>query len=276
MRTPTVNRLLVRTWNVFHGNVSPPERRAFLHEMVKLVTRDEPALVCLQELPVWSLRRLGEWSGMTAVTDVAARPLLGSSPAALDLERRVTDFDHALLRSAVTGQANAFLVAAPLRVLEHRSIVLNPLTFRRQEARRLRLTWLQVVDWGKNRRVCQVVRVRRDDTTLIVANVHATGKRDRRLADAELLRAATFVDGFAEPGERVVLAGDFNLTVASSRMIRELMSAEWGFEGATPSGIDHVLVRGVAAGPPVRWPVRLRTLDGRVLSDHAPVERELR
>ena len=212
---------------------------------------------------------------MAAVTDVAARPLLGSFPAALGLERRITDVDHALLRSAVVGQANAILVSAPLRVVERRSLVLNPLTFRRQEGRRLALARRQVVDWGKNRRVCQVIRVRRDDATLVVANLHASGKRDRRLADAELLRAATFVDGFAEPGEPIVLAGDFNVTVAGSRMIPELMSAEWGFEGATPSGIDHVLVRGVAAGPPRRWPVQRRTLDGRVLSDHAPVEREL-
>jgi endonuclease/exonuclease/phosphatase family metal-dependent hydrolase len=267
--------LLVRTWNVFHGNASPPERQAFLHDMVQLATRDEPALVCFQELPVWSLRRLGEWSGMIAVGDVAARPLLGSSPAALEFERRATDLDHALLRSAFTGQANAVLLASRLRVLEHRSLVLNPLTFRRQEARRLRLTRRQVADWGKNRRVCQVIRVRRGAATLVVANLHATGKRDRRLADAELLRAATFVDGFAEPGEPIVFAGDFNVTVAGSRMIPELMSAEWGFEGATPTGIDHVLVRAADAGPPVRWPVPRRTLEGRVLSDHAPVEREL-
>ena len=206
---------------------------------------------------------------------VAARPLLGSFPAALELERRITDLNHAALRSAVTGQANAILVAEPLRVIAHRWIVLNPLTFRRQEARRLGLTWLEVVAWGKNRRVCHVIRVRRGETTLVVANLHASGRHDRRLADAELLRAATFVDGFAEPGEPVVLAGDFNLTIGNSSMMRELMSAEWRFEGATPTGIDHILVRGVAAGPSSRWPLQLRTLHGRVLSDHAPVEREL-
>ena len=33
----------------------PPERRAFLREMIELVTRDAPDVVCLQELPVWSL-----------------------------------------------------------------------------------------------------------------------------------------------------------------------------------------------------------------------------
>jgi endonuclease/exonuclease/phosphatase family metal-dependent hydrolase len=267
--------VLVRTWNVFHGNASPPERHAFLAEMVRLVTRDSPEAVCLQELPVWSVGRLAAWSGMTAIADVAARPLVGSSPFALELERRITDIDHALLRSAVTGQANAILVAPGLRVLEHRSLVLNPWRFRRQEARRLGLTWLEFVRWGKNRRVCQVVRIRRADEELVVANLHATGDVDRRLADAELLRAATFVDGFAAPAEPVVLAGDFNLTVVNSVMLRDLVTPEWGFEGATPVGIDHVLVRGLAATPPERWPLARRTIDGRVLSDHAPVERTI-
>lgn len=267
--------MIVRTWNVFHGNASPPERRAFLAEMVRLVTRDAPAVVCLQELPVWSVRRLESWSGMTAVANVAARPLLGSSSLALELERRITDIDHSLLRSAVTGQANAVLVAPALHLVEHRSLVLNPFIFRRQEAGRLGLPWSDIVRWGKNRRICQVLRVQRDDTRFVVANLHATGDVDRRLADAELLRAATFVDGFAAPLEPIVLAGDFNLTVADSVMLRELMSPEWGFEGATPVGIDHVLVRRLDAGPPVRWPVERRTDDGRVLSDHAPVEREI-
>ena len=30
--------MLVRTWNVFHGNTYPPQRRAFLREMIELVT----------------------------------------------------------------------------------------------------------------------------------------------------------------------------------------------------------------------------------------------
>jgi endonuclease/exonuclease/phosphatase family metal-dependent hydrolase len=267
--------LVVRTWNVFHGNASPPERHAFLADMVRLVTDDAPAVVCLQELPVWSLRLLERWSGMAAVGAIAARPLLGTSPAALNAERRVTDMDNGRLRSALTGQANAILVGAPLRVVERRSIRLNPLTFRRQEARRLGLSALDVVRWGKNRRVCQTVRIRRDGGTFVVANVHATGDHDKRMPDAELLRAASVVDGFADPDEPVVLAGDFNLTVQNSRVLRELLTAEWGFDSATATGIDHVLVRGLAAAPPLRWPVERRTLHDRVLSDHAPVERDV-
>jgi endonuclease/exonuclease/phosphatase family metal-dependent hydrolase len=243
--------------------------------MVRLAVGDRPAIVCLQELPVWSLGHLEAWSGASVVADVAARPLLGSFPAALELERRVTDLDHALLRSAVTGQANAVLVASPLRVVHRRSLVLNPFTFRRQEARRLRLRPGEVAAWRRNRRICQVLRVAEGGRRLVVANLHASGSADKRLPDVELLRAATFVDGFADPDEPVVLAGDFNLTVANSRMISELMSPNWGFEGATPSGIDHVLVRGIAAEPPLRWDVGRRTFDGRVLSDHPPVDREV-
>jgi endonuclease/exonuclease/phosphatase family metal-dependent hydrolase len=267
--------LVVRTWNVFHGNTSPPTRHACLAEMVRLVTRDAPDVVCLQELPVWSQEVLGEWSGMSAIGEVAARPPLGSWPAALDAERRLTALNNGLLRSALTGQANAILVGEALDVVEHRSIALNPVTFRRQEARRLGLTWLHVAKWGKNRRVCQAIRVRCESATLVVANVHATGDRDRRIADAELLRAASFVDGLAEPDEPVMLAGDFNLTLENSRVLRELITGEWGFEGATPTGIDHVLVRHLEAGPPIRWPAARRTIGGRILSDHAPIEREI-
>ena len=84
-----------------------------------------------------------------------------------------------------------------------------------------------------------------------------------------------FVDGFARPGEPILLCGDFNLSMRNSRTLPELMSAEWGFEGATPTGIDHILVRGLAAGPPRIWPVERRTHSGRVLSDHAPVDRDI-
>jgi endonuclease/exonuclease/phosphatase family metal-dependent hydrolase len=53
------------------------------------------------------------------------------------------------------------------------------------------------------------------------------------------------------------------------------MTPEWGFRGATPTGIDHILVRGLRSQPPFVWPVERRTRDGRVLSDHAPVDVEV-
>ncbi len=264
----TVERLLVRTWNLFHGNTRPPGRRAFLEEMVRLAAADRPGVLCLQELPVWALAHLADWSGMTAVADVAKRQWLGA-----ELGRIVTELHHGLLRSAFTGQANAVLVDTELTVLDHRRVVLNPYRFRRAQARRLGPMRTARFAWAKERRVCQAIRVRRGGRTFVVGNLHATSySPDRRLADAELLRAAVFVDGMARPGEPVLLCGDFNLSVRSSRTLAELMSSEWGFSGATATGIDHVLVRGAEAGEPRVWPLERRMYGGRTLSDHAPVE----
>jgi endonuclease/exonuclease/phosphatase family metal-dependent hydrolase len=243
--------------------------------MVRLATEDRPDVVCLQELPLWALGRLEGWSGMAAVTAVARRAMLGPLPGNAELGRLVTGIDHGLFRSAFTGQANAVLLAPSLQVLERREVVLNPYGFRRVQARRLGLAVVPRLAWSKERRVCQIARVRRDDHTVVLANLHVTGNTDTRIPDAELLRAAVFVDGVAEPDEPVVLAGDFNIGVTVSQTLADLTSDEWGFEGPTPSGIDHVLVRGLRAGPPVRWERERRARRGRVLSDHAPVEREL-
>jgi endonuclease/exonuclease/phosphatase family metal-dependent hydrolase len=268
----TVERLLVRTWNLFRGNTKPAGRKTFLEEMVRLAVSDAPAIVCLQELPVWALVRLRAWSGMSAVTDVAKRPL----PFTAELGHVLSDLDARVFRTAVTGQANAVLVARDLPVLEHRRLVLNPFRFRRAQAHRLRLSRAEQFYWAKERRVCQALRVRRGDSMLVVANLHATGHHvDKRIADAELLRAAVFLDGFARPDEPILLCGDFNLSLRNSRTLVDLMSAEWGFEGATATGIDHILARGLRAAPARIWPLQRRTRGGRVLSDHAPVERDV-
>jgi endonuclease/exonuclease/phosphatase family metal-dependent hydrolase len=246
--------LLVRTWNVFHGNAKPPERRAFLEEMVRLASADRPDVLCLQELPVWALRHLGSWSGMQAFGAVAARPRLGSA----ELGRLITGLHHGLFRSAFTGQANAILVADRLGGDEHHILVVNP-------RRLLTPAW--------ERRVCQALRVDLPEKRrAVVANTHLTSyARDRSLADTELRRAADFATGLARADEPVLLCGDFNLTGGTSPTLRELTGAG-GFSRPGP-GIDHVLVRGldVVEGPTV-WPPERRTVSGRLLSDHAPLE----
>jgi endonuclease/exonuclease/phosphatase family metal-dependent hydrolase len=268
----TVERLLVRTWNLFHGNTKPPGREAFLEEMVRLASEDRPDVLCLQEVPVWAIRKLDDWSGMTAVADVARRPRIGPLPSNAEVGRVLTDLHHGLLRSAFTGQANAILLRPGLRVVEHRHVPLNPFTFRRAQARRLELGLVQRLAWAKERRVCQALRVEREEGTFVVANLHATGNADKRLADAELLRAAVFVDGFAKPDEPILLCGDFNVSLRTSRTLRELAKSDWGFSGATPTGIDHVLARGLPVGEPDRWEADRRLHEGRFLSDHAPVD----
>jgi endonuclease/exonuclease/phosphatase family metal-dependent hydrolase len=247
---------------------------AFLKEMVELAAEDADVL-CLQELPVWALGALDDWSGRAAVTDVAQRARLGPLPSTAELGRGITALNQGLFRSAFTGQANAILLRPELRLIDHRSVVLNPFSFRRAQARRLGLGVLARLAWGRERRVCQAVRVRRGDETLVIGNLHATSYPDRRLPDAELLRAAVFIDGFARPQEPVLLAGDFNVSVRSSQTLADLTGPEWGFAGATPTGIDHVLVRGADAGRAARWAPARRAFDGRLLSDHAPVELEV-
>ena len=271
----TVERLLVRTWNLFHGNAQPPGRKAFLEEMVRLASADRPDVLCLQELPLWALARLEAWSGMTAVADVAQRPRLGPLPSTPEVGRILTAIHHGILRSAFTGQANAILLGSGLDVVEHRRVVLNPRRFRRAQGRRLGLGIVPRLAWGKERRVCQAVRLRQPSATFVVANLHATSYPDKRLADAELLRAAVFVDGMAGPSEPVLLCGDFNLSVRRSRTLADLGGPDWGFAGPTPTGIDHVLVRGLRPGEPERWADARRQHEGRLLSDHAPVDVEV-
>jgi len=239
--------------------------------MVRLASADRPAVLCLQEVPVWALPELGDWSGMAALGAVAQRPTLGPIPSTAGVGRVLTDLDHGLLRSAFTGQANAILLSSELRIQDHRHVFLNPFRFRRAQARRLGI--VERLAWGKERRVCQAVRVQDGDRTLLIGNLHATGFVNKLVPDAELLRAAVFVDGMARPAEPVLLCGDFNLSIADSRTLADLVEPEWGFSGPTPTGIDHILARGLEASPPVRWPAERRRQEGRLLSDHAPVER---
>jgi endonuclease/exonuclease/phosphatase family metal-dependent hydrolase len=216
--------MLVRTWNVFHGNAVPPERRAFLRQMIELVTRDDPDVVCLQEVPVWAFGRLESWSGMQSVTAVGAPPLLRSA----ELGRWLTEVNHGLLRSAVTGEGLAILVAPRHAVVE--------------ENRR---------DVGANR---VLLGVRLGDG-LFVGNFHVTGGA---VANEQFARVVELAEG-----DRVVLAGDVNL-----RPPYDLV----GFSEPLPESIDQIFVRGLPSSTPIAWPTERRCIDGRLLSDHAPVE----
>jgi endonuclease/exonuclease/phosphatase family metal-dependent hydrolase len=241
--------------------------------MVALAAADRPDVLCLQEVPVWALSRLAGWSGMQAFGDVAQPPRFGPLPIPAELGRALT-FNHGLLRSAFTGQANAILLSPEAELLAHDRLVLNSPEFREREARRLRLGFVARLAWAKERRIVQDVRARwPDGTTVLVANLHATSyPADQRLAEAELLRAATFADGVAEPEDVVVLVGDFNVPPERSAAQAGLTDGDWGFASVDVAGIDRVLVRGAAVEGAVRWPLERRRLDGRIVSDHAPVE----
>jgi endonuclease/exonuclease/phosphatase family metal-dependent hydrolase len=261
--------VLIRSWNLFHGNSCPPGRTSYLEEMVSLASADRPDVLLLQEVPVWALGRLGRWSGMTAVADVAQRPRLGPLPIPAELGRRLTALDPGRFRSAFAGQGNAILLGEALRAAAHEVLTLNPPEFRRAEARRLGLDVLARLAWAKERRICQVVRALRDGgTPLVVANVHATSSPgDPRIPEAELLRAAAWVDSFAQEGDVVVLGGDFNVEAQTGALLS-------GYSDPGPR-IDHLLVRGADWSPLRVWSDERRRRDGILLSDHAPIELEI-
>ena len=233
--------LLVRTWNLYHGRTHPPSADLHLEQMIRLVTADAPDVVALQEVPLWAVRRLEGWSGMSTSWAMTMPALLGP------LARRITARDPRRFRSSFTGQANALLVNPHFDAVQHRRVVLNP--------------GLSRTDWlmrGGQRRVCHALEVATPVGTLVLANLHASNSPDRRLVGEEIQRAAAFLAG----GNRCVLCGDFNVRRHTVPGFTEPIG-----------GIDQVLVRGLAlARDPEAWPVERRSIDGVVLSDHAPVE----
>jgi endonuclease/exonuclease/phosphatase family metal-dependent hydrolase len=242
--------------------------------MMRLAAADQPDVLCLQELPAWAYTHLAGWSGMQAYDDLAQPPRIGPLPIPAELGRELTALHNGLLRSAVAGQAVAILLAPDAELLSRDRLVLNSRDFREVQSRWLSLPLVARLAWAKERRVVQTVRARMGGgSTVLAANLHATSyPADQRLADAELLRAAVFVDGLAQPGDVVVLAGDFNVPAARSATQLELTSEEWGFSEPAAEGIDQILVRGAPVEGLTRWPVDRRRVDGRVLSDHTPVE----
>jgi endonuclease/exonuclease/phosphatase family metal-dependent hydrolase len=171
--------VLVRSWNLFHGNTLPPGRRAYLRAMVELVSADRPDVVCLQEVPGWALGRVGVWVGMTEVPALARRPSFGPVRIPATLGRALTLPNHGLIRSAFAGQGNAVLVGPDTPVRASASLPLA----------------------APEPRIAQRV----DLEGLVVVNVHLShGARGA----AELASVLGWL-GDAAPA---VVAGDFNAT----------------------------------------------------------------
>jgi endonuclease/exonuclease/phosphatase family metal-dependent hydrolase len=173
--------VLIRSWNVYHGRSYPPGRRGYVEAAVRLASADRPDVLCLQELPLWSVPRLATWSGMQSFPARTRRAPLGARTG-----RVLTATHYAVLRSAFTGQANAILVAAGRAAQDLGAI--------RISARR------------HHPRACQAVRI---DRRIVVANIHASGT----VAQTEVDRALAWLDSLARPDEPLVLAGDFNASL---------------------------------------------------------------
>jgi endonuclease/exonuclease/phosphatase family metal-dependent hydrolase len=253
--------VVIRTWNLFHGNTFPPGRKRYVEQMVRLVTDGEPDAVCLQEVPPWALEWLGRWSGMHVFGQTAARPMLGPIPITAELGRHVTDLNPGLLRSGIEGQANAILVRR--KIVARHVVTLNPFLFRFRTARRLRLPLLRELAWGKERRQAIAVRL---EGGAGVTNLHASNAADVRVPEAEVEHAVQWAGELAD-NDLCVVAGDLNVDTKRSQVFGRLA----GFSAAGP-GIDHVLVRGAEVSEYDRWPRERRRLGSLLLSDHAPVE----
>ena len=237
---------------------------------MRLASADGPDVLLLQEVPVWALGHLGRWSGMTAVGVVAQPPRLGPAPIPAALGRMLTAFHPGMMRSAFTGQGNAILLGPALRAGDHDVLTLNPAGFRRETARSLGLDTLSRLAWAKERRVCQLVRAAGATLpALLVANLHATSfPADSRVPGAEIARAARWIDLLAHENDVVVIGGDLNVEGSS-------LELPPGYSAPGPR-IDHILVRGAPTSPLRIWPDDERRREGILLSDHAPIELEIR
>lgn len=166
---------------MYHGRSHPTGRRGYLRAAIELASADDPEVLCLQELPLWSLPRLQAWSGMQAFRAPTKRAPFGARAG-----RAVTAAHQGLFRSAFTGQANAILVRT-----DHRPVDLG---------------FLVISDRRHHPRVCQAVRV---DGRLVVANIHASGA----VAQRQVNRGLAWLKDLVHHGEPVVLAGDFNASL---------------------------------------------------------------
>ena len=232
--------LLVRTWNVFHGNAHPPRRSGYLRSMIELVTGDGPDVVCLQEVPVWALPRIDDWSGMKRF-DAVTRPPLWPGP----FSKWVTRAHQGFFRSGLAGQANTILVAP-----RHAATGLGH---------------ERISSSGRERRLVHAVRIA-GTSGVVVANLHASNDfAHPEVPREEAARAASFADGVSSPGDVVVLAGDFN--VGNPQLA--------DFSAPVEGGIDHVLVRGAQPEAVATWPRERRMHHGVLLSDHPVVEAQI-
>ncbi len=185
----------MRTWNLFHGRSYPETRGVHLEQMVRLVSQGDPAVVCLQEVPLWALPRLETWSGMRAVATRTKHALAGP------IGTRLQQLHPGWLRSAITGQALAVLLARQIGLEKTEAHLLST-----REA--------------PERRLCQLLSIRAEGKPLAVVNVHLSiaepAAREELARLSALLPAEmpTIVcgdlnvvglgpTGFSEPGSRI-------------------------------------------------------------------------
>ena len=260
-------RIVVLTWNLFHGRDDPPNpalhtwrsrllrvterdathaqvNRPLLDEFAAALAALEWDVALLQEVPPGWLRALATAAGAGAASVLTSRNVLHVVRGAL------ARLNPDLIASA-EGGSNQLLMRAPWRIdaVERETIA------RRPERRRMLLARL----------------IGPEDRCVTVSNLHAsTGEA----AAGDVMRAARTATAWAGGGP-LVFGGDLNLSPASRPDVFRALEREHGLRGPTPGdAIDHLLVRGlVPLAAPRRLPDSVRELaligGGRIrLSDH--------
>ena len=116
-----------------------------------VATADGPDVVCLQEVPVWALHRIDDWSGMRRF-EAVTRPPLWPGP----LSKWVTRAHQGFFRSGLAGQANAILVAPRHATTD--------------------LGHERISEQGRERRFVHAVRIA-GTAGVTIANLHASNDR---------------------------------------------------------------------------------------------------
>ena len=222
--------MLIRSWNLFHGNTFPPGSSVHLEEMVGLASADRPDVLVLQEVPVWALDELarverhGRRRRRRPAAAAGADPDHGRARTAADRP------EPGLLRSAFSGQGNAILLGEGRAGRPARGPDTEPARGS-GGSRRTGSGSTSSRGWPGGRSGGSARCVRLADGH-VVANLHATGSAgDPRIPAAELRRAVPSIEALAQDGDTVVIAGDFNA-----------VAAHWLLEGYSEPGpgIDHI------------------------------------
>ena len=224
--------MLVRTWNLFHGNTKPPSRRAFLEAAVRLAVADAPDVVCLQELPAWSLPKLAAWSGYSV--DAGARRPAVDRAAAVDAEDRADASRRFIPASCARRSRARGTPCSPRRGLELREqqvCVLNPLGLPARAGA------------VASARACGAHRVG-EGGARVPGRAHGRRRADVRSSPICTRRAIRRTSGSPTPSccarsststgspsraRAIAVAGDFNVTFARSRTLLDVSGDEWGF-----------------------------------------------
>ena len=188
--------MLVRSWNLFHGNTLPPGRRSHLEEMIRLATDDRPDVLCLQEVPLWSLSRLPRLE-----RDDVRHVVTRNGPLGAWLGGVITRLNNGFFRSRLAGQANAILLAPGLEADR------APLAQDRRAPPRAALLPRRHARRARGREPSRHER-------------HPPAGGPGR----EIVRAEAFVTAIAG-GLPCVLAGDFNLRAQHMRELQRLVGA---------------------------------------------------